>query len=268
VGLTAACGGSFVFVGGLGGSSKGGEEEVVAVKEGRKEKREREDGERRGGDGRGGSGGKEQNSMNDTLMRLRNARDLRRPRRDEVARLSEDRGARGCSLEPLPRDRIARKRSRSVPVRGVVRVAVHSAHDPFALSATAEAAAAEAAADGVDRSQIERNLHGCEEPHSADPELWNVDHTEVDMLVMYKLGRQLWYLQSRMREDTAATDPKPIAGYPINKKAVDARRYYKRNGVEFNQGSTNFDFVENWKKIEAANPPVVSQDGGQQGTGV
>ena len=82
-----------------------------------------------------------------------------------------------------------------------------------------------AAADGVDRSEIERNANGSEEPSSADPELWNIgdghpihspspselgsllsapvlpsppppprppDNCEVDILVKYKMGGQMW----------------------------------------------------------------------------
>jgi hypothetical protein len=44
-------------------------------------------------------------------------------------------------------------------------------------AAETKTAAAETAAtsDGVDRSEIERNANGSEEPSSTDPELWNID---------------------------------------------------------------------------------------------
>ncbi len=121
------------------------------------------------------------------------------------------------------------------------------------------AAAAEVSADGVDRSEIERNKNGSEEPSSADPELWNVDNCEVDILVKYKMGGQMWYVQSRMRENTAKTPALPIPGFPMNQKAIDAKRYYsKEDEGEFNKGSTNFCNAKGWKEIEAANPPVSS----------
>lgn len=116
---------------------------------------------------------------------------------------------------------------------------------------------AELSADGVDRSEIERNKNGSEEPSSADPELWNIDNCEVDILVKYKMGGQMWYVQSRMRENTAKSPPLPIPGFPMNQKAIDAKRYYSKEGEgEFNSGSTNFCDGKGWKEIEAANPPV------------
>ena len=131
----------------------------------------------------------------------------------------------------------------------------------------AEAAAAEAASpvqattpaasvDGIDRSEIERNKNGTEEPSSADPELWNIDNCEVDILVKYKMGGQMWYVQSRMRENNAKSPALPIPGFPMNKKAEDAKRFYSKDDVEYNAGSTNFCKAAGWKEIEAANPPV------------
>ena len=76
--------------------------------------------------------------------------------------------------------------------------------------------------EGVDRTAIERNAKGSEEPNSSDPELWNIDGTEVDYLAKYKTGGQMWYLQSRAKESIAAG--KKIPGYPINQKALKARR--------------------------------------------
>ena len=110
--------------------------------------------------------------------------------------------------------------------------------------------------DNIDRSEIERNKNGSEEPSSADPELWNIDNCEVDILVKYKMGGQMWYVQSRMRENNAKSPPLPIPGFPMNKKAEDAKRYYAKDDEEFNKGSTNFCGSAGWKDIEAANPPV------------
>lgn len=112
------------------------------------------------------------------------------------------------------------------------------------------------ATEEVDRSEIERNKNGCEEPSSADPELWNIDNCEVDILVKYKMGGQMWYVQSRMRENTAKNPPKPIPGFPMNKKAEDAKRFYSKDDEEFNVGSTNFTDAKGWKVIESNNPPV------------
>ena len=69
--------------------------------------------------------------------------------------------------------------------------------------AAAAPAAAEPSADG-----IERNAGGCEEPHSDDPELWNIDGTEMDLNAKYKMGAQLWYLQDRMK-DAIQSQTKP-----------------------------------------------------------
>jgi hypothetical protein len=71
--------------------------------------------------------------------------------------------------------------------------------------------------DGVDRSKIIRNKNGKEEPNSQDPELWNVDGTEVDFNQKYKFGGQLWYVQSRVQE--SAFKGTPINGIPMNEKA-------------------------------------------------
>merc|ERR1712032_326388 len=127
---------------------------------------------------------------------------------------------------------------------------------PSAVAEPENASAAQPAADNVDavdRSCITRNVSGSEEPSSADPELWNIDNCEVDILVKYKMGGQMWYVQSRMRENNAKS--KPIAGFPMNKKAEDAKRYYTKDDEEFNVGSTNFKTAKGWKEIEAANPP-------------
>ena len=44
----------------------------------------------------------------------------------------------------------------------------------------------------IDRSEIIRNANGSEEPHSDDPELWNIDGTEMDLNQKYKMGGQMW----------------------------------------------------------------------------
>jgi hypothetical protein len=85
--------------------------------------------------------------------------------------------------------------------------------------AAAAPAAAEPSADG-----IERNAGGCEEPHSDDPELWNIDGTEMDLNAKYKIGGQMWYLQDRAKDAIKAG--KPIAGVPFNQAATDSGRLF------------------------------------------
>ena len=77
----------------------------------------------------------------------------------------------------------------------------------------------------INRSAIERNAKGCEEPHSSDPELWNIDGTECDIRAKYKVGGQMWYLQSRALD--AIKNERPIAGSPMNRAAVAAERRFK-----------------------------------------
>ena len=81
--------------------------------------------------------------------------------------------------------------------------------------------------DGVDRSNIERNRFGEEEPHTDEPELWNIDGTEMDFLAKYKVGGQMWYIQSRARERASHDPPLPIAGIPMNNRATQAKRLYE-----------------------------------------
>lgn len=132
-----------------------------------------------------------------------------------------------------------------------------TAESPAAAAEETPAAPASAAgAETIDRSEIERNANGSEEPSSAAPELWNIDNTEVDILVKYKMGGQMWYVQSRMRENTAKG--KPIPGFPMNQKAIDAKRYYATDDGEVNAESTNFGDSKFWKAIEAENPPVAA----------
>ncbi|GMH74124.1 hypothetical protein TrRE_jg1034 [Triparma retinervis] len=104
-----------------------------------------------------------------------------------------------------------------------------------AVKPPAEASPDPAATDEIDRSEIERNANGSEEPSSADPELWNIDNTEVDILVKYKMGGQMWYVQSRMRENTAKTPAQPIPGFPMNAKAKASGRFYAIEEDLFNE---------------------------------
>ena len=90
------------------------------------------------------------------------------------------------------------------------------------IPGTTPKAAAEANAD-----EIERNAGGSEEPHSDDPELWNIDGTEMDMNAKYKVGGQMWYLQSRAKDAVKAG--KPIPGTPFNAKATAAGRLFSED---------------------------------------
>ena len=70
----------------------------------------------------------------------------------------------------------------------------------------------------VDRDGIERNAFGEEEPHGYDPELWNIDGTEIDLLAKYKTGGQMWYLQCR------AIEAGVVSGVPMNRKARENKK--------------------------------------------
>ena len=83
--------------------------------------------------------------------------------------------------------------------------------------------------DGLDRRGITRNKYGDESPHSLDPELWNIDGTEVDLLGTYRQGTQLWYLACRAIEGLEKDPPQPISGTPMNKKAEAAGRLFANN---------------------------------------
>lgn len=83
--------------------------------------------------------------------------------------------------------------------------------------------------DGVDRRGITRNVNGFEEPHSLEgAELWNIDGCEVDLSAKYKLGGQMWYLQSRAVEHSNKGEP--IPGIPMNDKAKDSGRLFGDSG--------------------------------------
>jgi WD40 repeat protein len=137
---------------------------------------------------------------------------------------------------------------RALPVAVVLKAESSAPNRADALQTAAAAAAAAAAVaanvnapaggekvpgperffnDGVDRSAIERNKFGEEEPHTDEPELWNIDGTEMDLLAKYKVGGQMWYIQSRAKERAAHDPPLAIAGVPMNPKAVDANRLFE-----------------------------------------
>eukprot|EP01049_Picozoa_sp_SAG25_P008155 SAG25_NODE_715_length_5772_cov_3.218579_4_plen_386_part_00 len=84
----------------------------------------------------------------------------------------------------------------------------------------------------VDRSAIVRNRLGEEEPHSDSPELWNIDGTEVDILAKYKVGGQMWYLQTRTTD--AIKKKREIAGQPMNRRAkAEGRAFRKVRAVAY-----------------------------------
>ena len=60
-----------------------------------------------------------------------------------------------------------------------------------------------------------RNYAGDEEPHSAKPDLYDVDGTVIDLCTKYKAGGQLWYLQSRFAR-RAIAGGKPVNGVRIS----------------------------------------------------
>jgi len=70
----------------------------------------------------------------------------------------------------------------------------------------------------------------------------------VDYLVKYKLGAQLWYVQSRMRENPPKGNP--IPGFPMNQKARDAKRYYKieKDDGEEEEFNAENDPSTHWQK--------------------
>ena len=71
------------------------------------------------------------------------------------------------------------------------------------------------------------HAQGSEEPHSADPELWDFDGTEVDLNAKYAVGKQLWYIQDRAKDALRAG--KPIAGKPLNQKARKSGKAFKKD---------------------------------------
>lgn len=74
----------------------------------------------------------------------------------------------------------------------------------------------------IDRSGIERNAGGSEEPHSVSPQLWNFDGTEVDLAPghQYVFGGQLWYVSARARE--MHSQGVSVAGRPMNRAARES----------------------------------------------
>jgi hypothetical protein len=69
------------------------------------------------------------------------------------------------------------------------------------------------------------------------------------------MGGQMWYVQSRMRENNAKNQP--IPGFPMNAKAAESGRFYCKDDANVNEGSTAIMDGEQWKAIQTANPPVV-----------
>ena len=102
--------------------------------------------------------------------------------------------------------------------------AVGSAEDPEAgLGFKQLVSAAAANAEHIDRTGVDRNAKGCEEPHSADPSLWRIGEAEVDLTLghPYEFGGQLWYLASRAHEKIAKN--LAIPGQPLNRKARNSK---------------------------------------------
>eukprot|EP01048_Picozoa_sp_COSAG05_P005348 COSAG05_NODE_314_length_11610_cov_17.223265_11_plen_626_part_00 len=77
----------------------------------------------------------------------------------------------------------------------------------------------------IDREHIIRNAKGQEFPHSYEPELWNIDGTELDMNQTYTTGSQMWYLWTRATEMSKAGES--ISGVPLNRKAAAAGRSFR-----------------------------------------
>ena len=71
-----------------------------------------------------------------------------------------------------------------------------------------------------------RNKDGCDQPHSGDPELWDIDGSEMDWYGTYILGSHEWYIQTRAHDRYNETPPLPIAGMPLNEKAKTSGRAY------------------------------------------
>lgn len=66
---------------------------------------------------------------------------------------------------------------------------------------------------------IHRNKGGEEQPHSAYPELWNVNGVEIDVHAKYVVGTQLWYVQSCLQERINQKTLKDYNAAPINDRA-------------------------------------------------
>jgi hypothetical protein len=85
--------------------------------------------------------------------------------------------------------------------------------------------------DASSQVRLVQNAAGADEPHSSQPELWEIDGREVDLNAQYKPGGQLRCVQSRAND--AARKKEPIFGRPMNMAAFEANRNYlwapKRN---------------------------------------
>ena len=78
----------------------------------------------------------------------------------------------------------------------------------------------------VDIEEV-RNKNGCDQAHTSNPELWDIDGTEMDWNATYICGSHLWYIQTRAKDRHHMT-PKslPIAGLPLNDNATNSKRLY------------------------------------------
>ena len=77
--------------------------------------------------------------------------------------------------------------------------------------------------------ECQGSVQGSEEPHSDEPELWNIDGTDVDLNAKYEVGGQLWYLRERATDAIRAG--RPIAGNPVNQRAIDAQHQRKHGST-------------------------------------
>eukprot|EP01048_Picozoa_sp_COSAG05_P018132 COSAG05_NODE_2597_length_2860_cov_2.626222_3_plen_220_part_00 len=107
-----------------------------------------------------------------------------RPGKENAAADSEGTGGSGAASG----GGLARQRNR----RSSTAASSSSKDDFDAKNSTAAVDSAMARPSGtgvaeevVDRSEIERNAEGEEEAHSASPELWNIDGTEMDLNAKY-----------------------------------------------------------------------------------
>ena len=119
-------------------------------------------------------------------------------------------------------------------------------------------------AEYVDRMGISRNANGCEEPHSAAPELWSFDGTEVDMAEghEYIKGRQLWYLQSNARDMIAADQkiharPMNAAARASNIKGLPPRRLGEEPVHSDEHLTSNGDEVPGLEGLEESPPRLI-----------
>jgi len=85
-------------------------------------------------------------------------------------------------------------------------------------------------ADGEDyEAHANDYANGSEEAHSDDPELWDIDGTEMDLLAKYKVGGQMWYLQDRAKD---AVKKGPMQALSTNPSIIESMNYVKTCTVE------------------------------------